>query len=277
MPKRFPAGTMALAALLGLAAPGWAQPARTAAADTTLAARMQAFVREIGAEPNDGLARFFPRSGDWSRVQTIYRWRGRSRVGSRVAVWRFPGAETVRVIGAEGPACSSFDTNVGDIGQYEGLLGMQTRLHGQPWRLVRGNRFVPRGEPASSPVFVEWRREDGAWVVSAYGEEGWPEDTSPRVLGRPAVPFSRDTALVPENAAFAPADWYTVTLDGRRYTKYGNPRPLTTAEVERVAVLGRVSIYVERGKRSLPQEYVYIPVAPGQFQPYETIVGLPCR
>ena len=264
-----------LAALACLAAlPATAQES-AAPAGATLDARMQAFIREIRERPNTGLAAYFPRRGDWTRVQTIGVWRGGRRVGERVGMWRFAGAETVRIIGAGGAACSSFDTDVGDVGPFDGLFGMQTLLNRQPWRLVRGNRFVPRGASAKSPVFVEWRREDGAWVVSAYGEEGYP-DSGPRVLGRPAIPPSRDTAHVPEDAAFAPADWYTVTLDGRRYVKYGNPRPLARAEVERVAVLGRVSIYVERGKGPQLQEYVYIPVAPGQYQPYETVVGVPC-
>lgn len=270
------ARTMTFAALLAFAVPAAAQTAPDAAADTTLAGRMQAFVREFGETPNDGLVAYFPRRGDWTRVQTIGVWRGRTRVGQRMGVWRFPGAETARVIGADGPACGSFDTNVGGVGPWEGLLGMQTLMNRQPWRLVRGSRFVPRGESAESPVFVEWRREDGAWVVSAYGEEGIP-DSGPRVLGRSALPPSRDLTLVPEDAAFAPADWYTVTLDGRRYSKYGNPRPLTSAEVERVALLGRVSIYVERGTGPHLQGLVYIPVAPGQFQPYETEWGVPCR
>jgi hypothetical protein len=266
-----------LAALASLAAlPANAQDGAPAPAGSTLAARMQAFVQEIRETPNTGLAAYFPRRGDWTRVQKIGVWRGERRVGERTGVWRFAGAETARVIGADGPACSSFDTRVVDVGPFEGLFGMQTLFNPQPWRLVRGSRFVPRGASADSPVFVEWRREDGAWVVSAFGEEGDPE-SGPRVLGRPAGPFSRDTSLVPEDAAFAQADAYVLVLDGRRYIKYGNPRPLSRTEVERVAVLGRVSIYVERGKGPHLQEYVYIPVAPGQYQPYETVVGLPCQ
>lgn len=266
-----------LAVLAALAVfPAAAQDPGAAPAGTPLAARMQAFIQEVRETPNTGLAAYFPRRGDWTRVQTIGAWHGNRRVGERTGMWRFAGAETARVIGAGGPACRSFDTETGDVGPYEGLFGMQTRLNPQPWRLVRGNRFVPRGASADSPVFVEWRREDGAWVVSAYGEEGYPQ-TGPRVLGRPAIPPSRDTAHVPEDAAFAQADWHMLTLDGRRYTKYGNPRPLARAEVERVAVLGRVSIYVERGKGPHLQEYVYIPVAPGQYQPYETVMSVPCR
>lgn len=262
--------SLCLAALLPLAA---ALPARAQAPDTSLDARMRAFVREIAAEPNTGLAAFFPRRGDWTWVQTMRGERG----GERVGVWRFPGAETVRAIGAGGPACNSFDVGGGEIGPFEGSFGMQTRMHPLPWRRVRGNRFVPRGASAGSPVFVEWRREDGEWVVSAFGDE---DVYFPRVLGWSAGPFSRDTSLVPEDAAFAPADWYTITLDGRRYARYGNPRPLEGADrarLLRLGVLHRVSVYVERGTRPEWPDVVYLPVAPGRFQPYETPAPVPCR
>ncbi len=39
-----------------------------------------------------------------------------------------------------------------------------------PVRRGRG-AAPPTREPASSPTFVEWRREDGRWVVSAFGDE----------------------------------------------------------------------------------------------------------
>jgi hypothetical protein len=251
-----------------------ASPAR--AQDNDLAARMRAFVREIQVTPNDGLAAYLPRRGDWTRVQTIGLWRARRRVGERVGVWRFPGAETVRVIGEGGPACGSFDTSVGGVGPFEGWLGMQMRMNPQPWRRVRGNRFVPRGASADSPVFVEWRREDGAWVVSAYGEEGFSESVPP-VLGRdaPRGPFSRDTAGVPEDAAFAPADWYTITVNGQRYPRYGIPRPLNEAERARLVRIGLyhgVSVFALREEADWPA-HVYLLTAPGQFQPYESPHG----
>ncbi|HEV3051793.1 MAG TPA: hypothetical protein VGX50_15915, partial [Longimicrobium sp.] len=188
--------------------------AQKGAAGATLDARMQAFVREIPREPNDALAAFFPRRGDWTWVQTIRDMeRGRP---PRSGVWRFPAAETVRAIGAEGPACLSFDIGF-EVGPYEGRLGMQTLIHEGPWRRVGGSRFVPPGASDRSTVFVEWRREDGEWVVSTIGDE---DVYLPRLLGVLAGGVSRDTSLAPGGAAYAAGqEWYVarkpVLLDER--------------------------------------------------------------
>lgn len=258
-----------LATLLTLAALPLAAQAGTPA-DTTLAGRMRAFLREVPDAPNTELAAFFPRRGDWTWEQTLLDGRG---IATRVVVQRFPGAETLRVIGAGGPACLSFDGIRGEFGPFEGRFGMQARMNPAPWRRVRGNRFVPHGASARSPVFVEWRREEGEWVVAAFGEE---DVYAPRLLGRPAGPFVRDTTLVPEDAAFDPANWPMVTIDGRRYTKYGLPRPIERDLLSRIGVLHRVSVYAERGSRLDWPEHVYLATAPGEYQPYETAAPTPC-
>lgn len=256
---------LVLVALLTLAAiPLYAQ--------TSLSARMRAFLAEIGDEPNTELAAFFPRHGDWTWVQTARDYNRGGRVMS-VGVWRFPGAETVRAIGAGGPVCGSFDGIRGEFGPFEGRFGMQARMYEGPWRRVRGNRFVPRASNADSPVFVEWRREDGQWVVSAFGDEDY---YSPRLLGSDADPFERDTALVPEDAAFASQDWYTITVRGWRSPKYGDPRPIDRTQLTRVGVLHRVSVYVERGESLDTSEVLYLPVAPGRYQPYERPLPRSC-
>jgi hypothetical protein len=241
-----------------------------ASAEATLAGRMRAFLREVPDAPNTELAAFFPRRGDWTWEQTLLDGRG---IATRVVVRRFPGAETLRVIGAGGPACLSFDGIRGDFGPFEGQFGMQARMNPGPWRRVRGNRFVPHGASARSPVFVEWRREDGQWVVAAFGEEGV---YAPRLLGRPAGPFVRDTTLFPEDAAFDRANWPMVVIDGRRYTKYGLPRPIERDLLSRIGVLHRVSVYAERGSRLDWPEHVYLATAPGEYQPYETAAPTPC-
>jgi len=242
-----------------------------APAGATLEARMQAFLREVPETPNTALAAFFPRRGDWTWVQTLRDERGRRR---RTGVWRFPGAETLRAIGAGGPVCGSFDLIRGEFGPFEGRFGMQAIMNrGGPWRRVRGSRFVPPGASARSPVFVEWRREDGQWVVAAFGDE---DIYFPRLLGRWSGPFSRDTTLVPEDAAFAPADWYTITIEGRRAVKYGLPRAIDRVLLARIGVLHRVSVYVERGSALEGSELMYLATAPGQYQPYETPAPMPC-
>ena len=55
-----------------------------------------------------------------------------------------------------------------------GRLSHQVMHRGTGWRRVRGgSRFVPRDAPDDSPLFVEWRREGGTWVVSAVGDESF--------------------------------------------------------------------------------------------------------
>lgn len=257
-----------LALSIAAAAPAAAQGA---APDTTLAARVQAFLREIPREPNDALAAFFPRRVDWTWVQTLRPERGGP---PRTGIWRFPGAEAARAIGADGPACPSFDVGGGEFGPFEGRFGMQALLHRGPWRRVRGNRYVPPGAPASSPVFVEWQLEDGEWVVSTFGDQdihlpGLPEP--------PRGPFVRDATPVAEDARFAPRDWHTIAMEGRRLPRYGRARALDRAELARIGHLHGVNVYVERTGRGEEEGFVYLPVAPGEYQPYERPLPTPCR
>lgn len=236
-------------------------------AQTSLAGRMQAFVEAAPDAPNDSVAAFFPRRGDWTWVHTR---RPFDAPGPpRVSTWRFGGAETPRAIGDGGPVCESFDES-GGVGPYEERLGMQTRAHRGPWRRVRGTRFVPAGEPAASPVFVEWRREDGAWVVSAFGDV---DVYFPRVLERRAPAAWRDTTGVPDGAAFARADWYMITLDGLRYPTYGNPRPVDRSRLARIGLFEGVSVFAERDENPNTPYVVYLPTAPGEYQAYQAPHG----
>jgi hypothetical protein len=263
--------SLRIATLLALAA----VPAAAQARDAGLDARMRAFAESAPDAPNDSVAAFFPRRGDWTWVQAWQREDGGIEPGA--GVWRFSGAETPRAIGAGGPVCDSFESP-GGAGPFEGRLGMQTRMHRGPWRRVRGTRFVPPGEPASSPVFVEWRREDGAWVVSSFGDVGIRR--GPRLLGRVAGPLTRDTTLLPEDAAFVPADQHVIVLGGRRYAKSGTPRALDAAaraRMVRIGLLGRVSVFTERGADPEMPYAVYLLTTPGLFQAYDTELPRPCQ
>jgi hypothetical protein len=248
---------------LVLAAP----PVRAQVPDGALAARMRAFVEAAPDAPNDSVAAFFPRRGDWAWVHTRrpFDTPGPPRVGTR----RFGGAETLRAIGAGGPVCESFD-QPGELGPHEGRLGMQALMHRGPWRRVRGTRFVPPGESAASPVFVEWRREDGRWVVSAFGDV---DVYFPRMLGRHAPAAWRDTTGVREDAAFARADWHMITLNGFRYLTYGNPRPVDRSRLARIGVYQGVSVFALQGENPDWPDHVYLLTSPGQFQRYEVSHG----
>jgi hypothetical protein len=205
---------------------------------------------------------------------------GDARAGRRAdGDWRFAGSETLRAIGAGGPLCGSFEQGFGEVGPVEGSLQMHVADHPSGWRRVGGNRFVPPGAGARSPVFVQWRREDGEWVVAAFGEaRPWrpPGPPGPRMPGTPAVPrdgITRDTLLVPAGAAYAAdAAWYAenrpVTLDGIRYTRYGLPRRFEPGALVRIGTLERVAVYARPGDTQRP-EVVMVPVRPGEFQVYE--------
>lgn len=180
---------------------------------------------------------------------------------------------------AGGPLCGTFGGRYGHFGPVETVFGMHVKMHREPWRRVRGNRFVPPGEPDDSPTFVQWRREDGRWVVSSFGDRSHYVHV-PRVLGEPRGMIVRDLVVTPSPPRYAAeTEWFRnnqpITLAGKRYIKYGRPRPIGPAELSRIGLLGRVVIYAERGK-SPDLHVLYVPVDASDFQPYETSVSLPC-
>lgn len=246
-----------LIAILTLATPLGAQAG--------LEARMQALLDTLAEGSTAGAAAFFPRRGEWAMVTT---WRG-GPAGVRTRARRFSGAETPRIIGPGGELCDSFTRPGGEYGPPEGVLAMQAMMHRSGWRRVRGSRFVPPGKDASSGSFVEWRREDGAWVVAAFGEE---HRHFPRVLGTPVGMITRDTVPPAGVAYAADAPWFArnepITFEGFRYIRYGNPRAVLPDTMARIGSLGRIPVYAPAGHTRAPQLLV-LPVRPGEFQLYE--------
>jgi hypothetical protein len=165
-PTRAPRWVPALLALALWAAPGAAQ-GPTAAGEASLDARMHAFLTGIASVGEDSAAAFFPRSGDFTWVETTH-YANRDVVGT----WRFPAADFRAAYRG-----LLNDMLTGHVeGNRVGSLSHQLRFRGSAWRRVRGNRFVPPDAPASSPIFVQWRREDGRWVVSVIGDESYSGD-----------------------------------------------------------------------------------------------------
>lgn len=111
---------------------------------------------------------FLPRTGLFSYHLTTHS-PGRSTTGT----WRFSAAGLEEAARVTGPLFEVLDIDY--EGQPIGRLAHQVMHRGTAWRRVYGNRFVPPGAPASSPVFVEWRRERGTWVVSAIGDEAFTD------------------------------------------------------------------------------------------------------
>ncbi|MFL5380955.1 MAG: hypothetical protein ACJ8GN_00380 [Longimicrobiaceae bacterium] len=253
-----------------------AVPLRAAAQDG-LESRNEAFLRAVTQAPRDSVAAFFPRRGDWTWTQVAEG----APPGYRPKVWRFAATQTLRAIGRGGPACGSFLQLSGGVGAIETVLIMRINRGGVRWRRVAGNRFVPPGESAPSRVFVQWRREDGRWVVSAFGDETyWFPHVPGEFRGGDAV---RDTVRrlpsIPVYAAEAP--WYLdgrpITFEGYRYTRYGRPRAIADSLLTRVGRFGPIGVYTAKGDDDA--EILYIPVAPGEYQPYQAGHGRvhPCR
>jgi len=242
-------------------------PLRAAAQDV-LESRNEAFLRAVEHAPRDSVAAFFPRRGQWTWTQVAEG----APPAHRSKVRRFAATETLRAIGGGGPACASFWQSGGGVGPVETMLVMRINRGGTRWRRVAGNRFVPPGESARSPMFVQWRREDGRWVVSAFGHATpW----FPPVLG-----YSRGDDVVPDTVLPLPstpvyaaeAPWYldsrTIYFKDLRYTKFGLPRAIgDSISLRRVGRFGLIGVYVDKG--SIYSELIYIPLAPGQYQLYE--------
>lgn len=229
-----------------------------------LAERMHRFLDDVMGAPEATLAAYFPRRDDWTWYHTVHE----DGAPDRMEVWRFPASATLDAIRTCGPAWESFQFQ--PEGQPVGVLSWQVLDHGRQWRRVSGTRFVPPGAPARGPVFVEWRREDGTWVVSAFGDESF---RGRPLRGTVAGTVRRDTTgPVPAQEIFAGDEpWYEnnepITLEGYRYIKYGYPRVLDQSEVGWIGMHRAIRVYAERGSPPIPH-VLYLPVAPGTYQPY---------
>ncbi|HEU4561110.1 MAG TPA: hypothetical protein VFS20_24880, partial [Longimicrobium sp.] len=173
----------------GVSQPGW-----------SLGRAMREFVRDLGGD----LAGYFPARGEWEWVQTTRYPDGTMRRN----VHRFPAAQTGQAIEPGGPVCHMFHSGDAVV---EGTVISSGRGEGR-WRRVGATRYVPPGMTARSPIFVEWRRENGRWVVAAVGEDG--EYRMP-LLGRnryEAVRGPRGVPLrlpLPDSARLATGvDWH---------------------------------------------------------------------
>jgi hypothetical protein len=105
------------------------------------------------------------------------------------------------------------------------------------WRRF-GTRFVPPRAPASSPTYVEWRRERGTWVIAELGDEDtWfaprPEGPRARVRRSPSTgPLL--TLPLPEGERYAgTAAWFKsdgmIWLGGLRESNTVCPASLVLA------------------------------------------------
>jgi hypothetical protein len=277
-----PGPRRALAAVLLLAA---ALPIRSHAQemDSSAVSRGGWSLRRTMGVFIDGLGdEFFPRRGDWTYVPTT-----EQADGSRVTgIHRFPAAQTSRAMDPGGPICDSFSMgeSVRSGTLREWSMAEKSGLD-RPWRRVGTARFVPPGAPANSPVFVQWRREDGQWVIDSYGEwrRYWPSLPG-RLVNEVVADAHRSALRLPLAATerMAPGTaWFDsnqpIVVLEHHFTRYGLPRQLKEGDIVRYGSLGEVGVYVEPRVEGFPQ-IVYIPVdRSGLFQPYENMSGNGCE
>ena len=239
-------------------------------------ARMHDFVEALQGD-REQLEDFFPRRDPWTWIVTT------RSLGGRVAVERreFRGFETLAAMEPSGRLCETFAFGA-DVGSVQSLMH-RLRMDPLPWRLVDGRRFVPPRASPRSATFVEWRREDRRWVVSAIGEE---RTAAPRVLGRPMNLLVRDstagdpvTLPLPADAAVAAGTrWFAayepIIAGDMMLTANGPPRAVPAEFLTRVGTVNGVAAYVETGAGL---EVVYIPVTrDGSFQPYQFMTSSGC-
>jgi hypothetical protein len=283
MRRRTIAIALALAVALG-AVPACGQarePALSPSEVRALVARMRTLadsMREYG--PNESFAAFFPRRGSWTWMPTVRK----APDGDRTGSWHFLASQTVEALSSTGPLCPSFFRGGGEVGTTPTTNAGWLSDEKRGWRRV-GRRFVPRGEPASSPTFVEWRREDGEWVIAAFGDEDtWfppqPPPNDPLVRRSAAGPLL--TLPLPADGRYAgSAPWFLsherIRLDGSMRVKYGLPRRLENGDVTRIGWIEGVPVYTEPDDAAAAT-VIYVAVdAEGTFQPYYPASNYYCR
>lgn len=242
--------------------------------------RMRQFLRDArGYAGDETLAAFFSARGTFEWVVTTH-----GAAGSSTGRWRFATADLGRAKDA-GPLCRSFYPG-GDV-IIRGTLMTRIQETEGPWRRVSPTRFVPRGASAGSPVFVEWRREDGRWVIAAFGDErrhfarvlgGWG---GPYAMVRDSVRSAPLALPLPADAAYAPGTrWYDdnepIVIGDDRFVKYGYPRRMEAGSLRRIGAVQGVGVYMERDSLRVP-DVVFVPVSPdGMFQNYQNNIGVGC-
>jgi hypothetical protein len=249
-----------------------------AAQDDSLRATMRAFVKWMLYEDPDGAARFFPARGDWEWRPVTFTYDGPG-VKGRV---RIPPDETRAALSDGSRICDTFFLTRGAVAP--GALRLEVTVEGREWRRLPGNRFVPPDAKSTSPVWLEWRREDDRWVVSAVGDRRWYMGAS-RSAEAPSTEIETDMVVrdslrgaplhlpLPDDVPLAAgAEWYEsgrpIWSSWRQLTKYGEPRRLDPGDVVRYGTVNGAAVFVEPGVGRDP-EVVYVAVArSGQFQPY---------
>lgn len=262
-----------ITAMLLLAAP----LAALAQDETTLHARTRAFLRAVEEDSIEAVAAYFPRRGDWTWIQTTHG-RGYPR---QVGTWRFPAEHTLIAIRGGAPVCESFKQAGGEFGPMYGTLADALREHGTAWRQLRGTRFAPRAAARRPDTYIEWKREEGRWVIAAVADEVIWYTPAP-APARPLAPATRREVPPHRPGVFAATEGYAagepwfeqhapIEFDGLRYLTEGHlPLTIPDEHLARIGSLGKVGIYAEAATTGT-HPVIYIPLRPGGvYQPFRT-------
>jgi len=141
-------------------------PPRIATESQSLASRSEAFLIAVQSRDRELISSFFPKQGTLT-----YTYFHRRRSGDSISEVRFEAAKARQEI-MEGELGEPL-APVTHAFRYGSLYFGATK--GVDWVRVNKTRFVPPSRGPSSAIYVEWRREGGLWVVSAFGDEGFEE------------------------------------------------------------------------------------------------------
>jgi hypothetical protein len=126
--------------------------------------RFLAAVRAV-ATPRE-LVGFFPKRGEITYRHSVH-----SDSGTTIRVRSFPAAGIPAAL--EDSLWAVFTVQI--EAQPIGLFAHQLALRGPDWVYIGRHRFAPPGSNSCTPIYVEWRLEDGRWVISAVADESFSD------------------------------------------------------------------------------------------------------
>ncbi len=133
--------------------------------------RTMVFLRDHRTTPDAALREFFSIRDGFTYIHTAH-----YADGPQVDSTRFASADTSTSL----PAFFRRVLKIDYHAQRIGLFAHQVMQRGIRWRRVPDTtRFVPPDAPDDAAIFVEWRLEDGRWVISSFGDESFPSGETP--------------------------------------------------------------------------------------------------
>lgn len=140
--------------------------------------RMESFLASFDSISAEDFVEFFPRNDE-----VAYRHTRHTSHGDEISIKRFHARSIPASLEYSGPLWPSFQFQF--EGQPIGLLAHQVMVRTGRWLRFSEFRFVPPGSEASSPTYVEWRREGPRWVVSEFGDESFVDVDLPAWIQNP--------------------------------------------------------------------------------------------